>query len=755
MKKHLAFYVLVVIILSLLIGAYSNHFNNPFEFDDGHTIVNNNAIRSLRNIPQFFKDARTFSTLPANQSYRPGVTTLNAIDYWIGGKQEPEPFYFHVSIFISYLFLGTLLYFLFLKLFQQTIEHKWNKYIALFGAGFFCLHTANAETINYIIARSDSFSTLMIVLSFVIFLYKPNWRNKFIYLIPVMIGFFVKEPTIMIAPILFVYILLFDKNIYIIDWFSKKEFKEFISSGISLLPLFILIFLLFALSKIMTPATFFPSTTPRLYYILTQPFVILHYFNNFILPLSLSADTDWIPITTIFDYRVLIGILFIICLIAVSIYCSTKPLLRPVSFGIIWFLLALLPTSLTSLAEILNDHRTFFPYIGLVIASTWLFGLLVFRLQKQIESNSALKFGFLFILLFILSAHAYGVRQRNKVWSSAESLWYDVTIKSPNNARGLMNYGVAKMAKGDYATTLTYFEKALKIYPNYSTLYTNIAIVKAAMGNNNEVEVNYKKALVLNSNNPETYFFYSTWLKSQKHYKEALDIVTNGLLISKEHRGNKILRDEIIKLIANEGNALLGAEQQAARFPSAPNYLNLSLIYYQNGYFEKSIIAANNAIQLKPDYAKAYNNICSAQNMLGNYDEAIKAGEQALKINPNYQLAKNNLADGLSKKEKVDKVFLLIKKDPSEANYINLSLVYYQLGSFQKCMDAAEHALKANPNSETAYNNICSAYNMLKLWDKAIEAGEKGLKINPNNQLLKNNLEVSKKGNAENVFSQH
>jgi tetratricopeptide (TPR) repeat protein len=141
--------------------------------------------------------------------------------------------------------------------------------------------------------------------------------------------------------------------------------------------------------------------------------------------------------------------------------------------------------------------------------------------------------------------------------------------------------------------------------------------------------------------------------------------------------------------------------------------------------------------------------------MLGNYDEAIKAGEQALKINPNYQLAKNNLADGLSKKEKVDKVFLLIKKDPSEANYINLSLVYYQLGSFQKCMDAAEHALKANPNSETAYNNICSAYNMLKLWDKAIEAGEKGLKINPNNQLLKNNLEVSKKGNAENVFSQH
>ena len=81
---------------------------------------------------------------------------------------------------------------------------------------------------------------------------------------------------------------------------------------------------------------------------------------------------------------------------------------------------------------------------------------------------------------------------------------------------------------------------------------------------------------------------------------------------------------------------------------------------------------------------------------------------------------------------------------------MNLSLVYYNLGRFQKCADAAELAIKINPNSDSGYNNICSAYNMLELWDKAIEAGEKGLKINPNNQLLKNNLEVSKKGKAGN-----
>ena len=45
---------------------------------------------------------------------------------------------------------------------------------------------------------------------------------------------------------------------------------------------------------------------------------------------------------------------------------------------------------------------------------------------------------------------AYGTRQRNIVWRTEESLWLDATIKSPDNGRGLMNYGVIQMDKGNY-----------------------------------------------------------------------------------------------------------------------------------------------------------------------------------------------------------------------------------------------------------------------------------------------------------------
>src|SRR4051812_49284228 len=77
------------LLLAALLAAYGNHFLNAFHFDDAHTIVNNAAIRELRNVPLFFRDATTFSALPSNQSYRPLVSTLLALDYYLGGGLHP------------------------------------------------------------------------------------------------------------------------------------------------------------------------------------------------------------------------------------------------------------------------------------------------------------------------------------------------------------------------------------------------------------------------------------------------------------------------------------------------------------------------------------------------------------------------------------------------------------------------------------------------------------------------------------------
>lgn len=164
MRLIVRFFIITAILATTTL-VYWNHFDNSFHFDDSHTIQDNLWIRDLKNIPRFFTDATTTSTLPYNQAYRPGVTTLNAIDYALGGTEKPEPFPYHRSIFISYLILGLLVYYFFRQLLLTITDHSFIEPLALFGMAWFLLHTANAETVNYIIARSDSFSTLMVMLA--------------------------------------------------------------------------------------------------------------------------------------------------------------------------------------------------------------------------------------------------------------------------------------------------------------------------------------------------------------------------------------------------------------------------------------------------------------------------------------------------------------------------------------------------------------------------------------------------------------
>src|SRR5438445_13049902 len=146
------------LLLVAIFAAYANHFHNSFHFDDAHTVVNNAAIRELRNIPQLFRDATTFSSLPSNQSYRPLVSTLLAMDYSLG--HGLRPFWFHLSIFALFVALTLLLAFVVHRLLEMAAPSSWNGWIALAAAVWYGLHPANADTINYIIASSEVISTL-------------------------------------------------------------------------------------------------------------------------------------------------------------------------------------------------------------------------------------------------------------------------------------------------------------------------------------------------------------------------------------------------------------------------------------------------------------------------------------------------------------------------------------------------------------------------------------------------------------------
>ena len=197
-------------LLAALLPAYANHFHNSFHFDDAHTVVNNASIRELRNIPQFFRDATTFSALPSNQSYRPLVSTLLAMDYSLG--HGLRPFWFHLSIFALFVALTLLLTFVVHRLLEMAAPSSWNRWVALITAAWYGLHPANADTINYIIASSEVISTLGVIASFAVYLAFPRLRRYYLYVLPAAIAILAKPTAAIFAVLFAIYWLLFEQN---------------------------------------------------------------------------------------------------------------------------------------------------------------------------------------------------------------------------------------------------------------------------------------------------------------------------------------------------------------------------------------------------------------------------------------------------------------------------------------------------------------------------------------------------------------
>lgn len=633
----------------LLALVYSNHFHNPFEFDDEHTIVNNAAIRDLKNIPRFFTDATTTSSLPKNQAYRPGLTTLNTIDYAIGGKEIPDPFYYHLSIFLSLLVLGACLFRFSSILLKPYTNSSQNFLWSLFLSLLFCIHTANSQTINYIIARADSFSTLMVLLAFLMYTGLPIAKKYFLYLIPVVIGFSVKEPAIMFVPLLMVYQLLFEPSYRNNEHpFHYKAILKILQRNI--IPLLLIAFL-YLFSQRLTPKTWDSGNADRWAYLISQPFAIIHYFNNFFFPFNLVIDTDWELLDSISDDRFIVGFAFL-SLMVILIYKTAKhhPL---VAFGLSWFLLALAPTSsIIPLSEVLNDHRPFFAYIGLCLVSVY--GLL--WLYKTYQSKIPLKKIYFVTLPLIFILHGIGTYRQNIIWSSSERVWQEATIKAPRNGRAWMNYGISLMARAAYPEAQKALEKAKQLWPYYPYLYINTGILNSALNKNPEAETDFLKALELDNQNPEVYVYYSRFLLKMKRYTDAANLINSGLQLSPAHTELNRLKTEATLLVESPDNILQikikEAAEKAKLQPGQETYLELSLAYYNAGQFEDCIRACETALTYKEDYALAYNNICSAYNQLKQWNKAIEAGQKGLQFDPQNELLKGNLNIALNNKEK-------------------------------------------------------------------------------------------------------
>ncbi|HYN83450.1 MAG TPA: tetratricopeptide repeat protein [Gemmatimonadaceae bacterium] len=535
----------------LILSAYSNSFHNGFHFDEAYLIVNNLFIRDLANIPRFFTDARTFSTYLPNANYRPLNAVTYAFDYWRAGGLNPVQF--HVTQIVLLLATGTLLWLLYRHIFRDTGETRPAEGAALFAAALFCIHTGNTQTVNYISARSELLSGLGVLGGFIVYIQKPEWRRYYVYLIPPAVGALAKTPAVMFAPLFLAYLLLIEQQLALAEIFSRRGWPQVRSVLFRSVPAFLMAVVMYKFVEGMNPPGQTYGGGSRMDYLATETWVWVRYVRLFFFPSGLSADTDLKPFTSWLDARVFAGLV----LLAVSVVCmwraSRSRELRPVAFGIAWFWIALVPSStIFPIGETTNDHRVFFPFMGFTAAIVWWAVVLFQRAaRKNASFRRAIGTFALPACALILGIHAIATYNRNRVWLNEETLWADVTIKSPRNGRGLMNYGLTQMRQGRYTVARDYFTRAYVFNPNYPTLHVNLGIVTDAMGDTAAAEGWFLRALHLDPNYQAGHSFYARWLARHGRPKEAISHLERAVVLSP---GDLEARHALLELYAATGD---------------------------------------------------------------------------------------------------------------------------------------------------------------------------------------------------------
>lgn len=391
----------------LVLASYSNFFQQSFHLSDQQIIQHNLYVQGIDSIPHLFSDPRENLNLSAHVPYRPVLSLSISLDHWLAGGLNPRQFHFTQFIFVALLGIGFAVFCQFIL--DRAYPHWSNKYIALVSALWCCVHFAHAETLMEISSRASLLATLGVVGSFVMYGGLPACRPSQIYLLPMMLGTLAHPLGVLFVPLLFLYGLLFEKRLSCREMLSANAWPKVRHALGKILPAF---FTGVGLLLFLDSVTPFQKTDGSLVVetVLLQPVLWFDYLYRFIIPMGWVHEMAGQGVPPVGDMRFFGGIIWMLFLVRMVWVCSCKKELRPVAFGIMWFILGVF--SLGSPKTWSAQPQVLFPFMGLMLAlQAWI----VYRLRHW-RRYSPLQFSLMIPVVFlsgvlVLGVHAVGTYQ--------------------------------------------------------------------------------------------------------------------------------------------------------------------------------------------------------------------------------------------------------------------------------------------------------------------------------------------------------
>ena len=506
-------YCLLISLLGVLF--FSNHLNNPFQFDSVAYIVNNANLKNPETLLSFEFWKKEFLAR--------GLLRISlALNAYLDGFR---PFGYHIFNLAFHILNALLLFFVLEKSLRRFGMEAvgWGskriRSVSFFSAVFFLCHPIQTESVIYIMSRSEVIASTFYLAGFLLFqqLLERSATAHLQYglyflsiFLIALVGFSVKQIVATLPAIMILYYLCSCPDHSPALQFLKK-WRWAITGIIAGVAGFLFY-------KLLTDETFLigPSRPEemvgRAKYMLSQPSVIVFYYLKMLLfPMNLNIDPDIAVVTSLLSWNFLLPMFCI----AFLLLCSLKVFkTRFVFFFLCWFFIILSPSSsIVTLHDLAAEHRTYLASAGIFI----LFACGVAEVTCRWGETRPLNI----TLIFCVFALGIMTMKRNAVWQSELSLWQDTHQKSPHKLRPLINLARAHSLEGNSEKAIQYYQESLVKGPGVFATNYNLGALYLEKGLVTDALRHFQLASRIEPEIPEPFAKLGEIYLSQKNFKLA------------------------------------------------------------------------------------------------------------------------------------------------------------------------------------------------------------------------------------------
>lgn len=462
--------------------------------DDNVLILDNlNFLSNFGNIFKIFNQDVFFVLHGATAYYRPIYTLSFMLNAFIGGA---EPFVYHLTNLALHLTVVNLVYYFFKKLdLKQTL--------AFIGAMVFAVHPLVTATVAWMPGRNDSLVAIFILASlifFVKFWAAGKWSQALGHGAFFALALFSKEVALVIVPVAGCYVWLLTK-----DKYAWRKASQMIAVWA---PALIAWFILRGLALTKPMAYTFGAGVKSLW--VNAPAVI-QFLGKIIFPFNLSVTPIMRDMTFVYGWLALV-ILGALIFIGLK---QNRSYWRPCLFGLLWFLIFLLPSFIRPDGAVLADfieHRVYVPMLGIIFIV--LTNPLLEKYAREKKYFWICVFGAVIFLSCLTFAYARNFKDRLIFWQNA-------VAHSPHYPLAHRNLGVMYYFEKDFKRAMSEYQEALTLNPAEPMAHNNLGVIYMNQGRLDEASAEYLEELKINPNYENALFNLGLIYFSQNRGGEA------------------------------------------------------------------------------------------------------------------------------------------------------------------------------------------------------------------------------------------